>query len=87
LVAVVEACGLNILWTEPRDAIVEDATVGINLPGKKLGTSDGVLSSYHTDGATTAMLDGSIRFLSKSIDKSILKRMLYGVGPDETIED
>ncbi len=85
-IAIVEACGQNIVWTEPRDAPISAATVGINLPGHRQGTSGGALSSYHTGGATAAMLDGSTRFLSKSVDKVILERMLIGVSADESFE-
>ncbi len=84
--AVVEACGQNIIWTEPRDTAVNASTVGINLPGKVLGTSDGAVSSYHTSGAQVAMLDGTVRFLSSSVDRKVLAQMLHGVGNDERLQ-
>ncbi len=82
-IAIVEACGQNIIWTEPRDSIVNDATVGVNLPGKKMGWSDGAISSYHTGGANVAMLDGSVRFIPAQIDRKVLVPMLEGVRDDE----
>ena len=85
-IAIVEACGQNIIWTEPRDALVDDSTIGINLPGKQPGTSDGALSSYHTGGVQVAKLDGAVMFLSKSIDPKVLKQLLNGVGPDEQLQ-
>jgi len=45
--------------------------------------SDGAISSYHTGGANTAMLDGSVRYLSKQMDPKVLKSMLEGVHSDE----
>ena len=84
-IAVVESCGQNIIWTEPRDALVEERTAGINLPGKTRGTSDGAISSYHTGGAQVVMLDGAVRFLSQSVDRKVLQQMLNGVASNEQL--
>lgn len=75
-IALVEACGTNIVWTEPRDANMSTQRVGVNLPGSIPHTSGGIISSYHTGGANTAMLDGSIHFLSEEIDADVLQRLL-----------
>ena len=76
---VVEACGLDIVWTEPRDVPVDSAPVGINLPGTARGTSPGLLSSHHPrgqrGGAYATFGDGVVRFLSGNTDPQVLRAM------------
>jgi type II secretory pathway pseudopilin PulG len=72
---VVEACGQNIVWTEPRDVDVSHEALQINAPGAQPGTSDGIASSYHEGGAQAALADGSVRFLSAQIDESVLRAL------------
>ncbi len=76
---VVEACGLDIVWTEPRDVPVDSASVGINLPGTARGTSPGLLSSHHPrgqrGGAYAAFGDGTVQFLSGNTDPQVLRAM------------
>lgn len=76
---VVEACGLDIVWTEPRDVPVDSAPVGINLPGTARGTSPGLLSSHHPrgqrGGAYAAFGDGTVQFLSGNTDPQVLRAM------------
>jgi hypothetical protein len=42
---VVEACGQNIVWTEPRDSSIDAMPLGINLRGKGTSDSPGIASS------------------------------------------
>jgi prepilin-type processing-associated H-X9-DG protein len=77
-----EACGLNIVWNEPRDIEVGTLPAGVNLSGKTPGTSDGWLSSYHLDSANVAFADGSTRTISKKIDPKILKALTTVDGDD-----
>jgi Protein of unknown function (DUF1559) len=72
---VVEACGQQIVWTEPRDVDVESLPMAINRPGHRHGESDGVVSSYHSGGAFGLLTDGSVRYLSKDIDPKVLKAL------------
>lgn len=72
---VVEACGRNIVWTEPRDVDVSREAIAINSPGAQPGTSDGILSSYHKRGAQAALSDGSVRMLSAEMDASVLRAL------------
>jgi hypothetical protein len=65
----VETCGLNIVWTEPRDVFVTELPDGVNLPGKEPLSSFGWLSSYHMGGTHVGTVDGSVRFLSEKIDQ------------------
>ncbi|MEZ6063510.1 MAG: DUF1559 domain-containing protein [Planctomycetaceae bacterium] len=86
-VMVVEACGTDIVWTEPRDLDVTKTPLGVNLPGSQPGQSDGLLSSYHTTGAHVGMADGSVRFMSKDIDPQVLKKLTTANAADGPVED
>lgn len=71
----VEACGRQIVWTEPRDVDVAELPIGINLPGETRGSSQGLISSYHPHGlANVALADGSCRSLSQKIDPQVCRR-------------
>ena len=72
---VVEACGTQIVWTEPRDVDVAAQPTGINLKGAKPQQSAGWLSSYHSHGTQVLMGDGSVKFLSQKTDPSVFKNM------------
>ncbi len=82
-VLVVEACGQQIVWTEPRDIELTDKNLGINLPGNKPGQSSGSWSSYHRDGAQTLMADGSVRFMSVTTDPKVLRAITTANGGEE----
>ncbi len=72
---VVEACGAQIVWTEPRDVDVSFQPTGINLKGYATGHSAGWLSSYHARGTQVLMADGAARFLSAKTDPAVLKKL------------
>ena len=73
--AVVEASGLNVVWTEPRDFDVARQPVGVNLKGLGRTDSPGLMSSYHQAGAQGAFADGSVRFINENIDPRVLKAL------------
>lgn len=79
---VVEACGQQIVWTEPRDITLAALNVGVNLPGKQPYSSPGVWSSFHAQGAHTLFADGSVRFISQATDPAVLKALLTATGGD-----
>lgn len=79
---VVEACGQQIVWTEPRDIEVSKDNLGFNLPGKKLGQSPATWSSYHRGGANTLLADGSVRFLNADTDPRILRAITTASGKE-----
>jgi hypothetical protein len=81
-----EACGRNIIWTEPRDVDVSQQALRINAPGTEPGTSDGVLSSYHSEGAHCALVDGSVRFLDASISEEVLRALSTTAAEDDPRE-
>jgi hypothetical protein len=80
---LVEACGRNIVWTEPRDVDVSREAVEINAPGTIAGASEGVLSSWHIGGATCALADGSVRFMSQNTSPDVLRALTTAAGEDD----
>ena len=80
---IMEACGTRIVWTNPQDIDVDSATIGMNLPGREPGLSNGIMSSHHTGGAQAALADGSVRFISADTDPKILKALLTVDGQEE----
>lgn len=71
----VEAAGLNVVWTEPRDADIDTIAIGVNLPGTTKEDSPGLMSSFHMGGANAALADGSVQFISEDIDPEVLKNL------------
>ncbi len=84
---LVEACGLEILWTEPRDFDVTQGPVGINFKGHGRTDSPGVMSGYHAGGVHALFGDGAVRFLSQKTDPAILEALLTADGGDDPGED
>ena len=79
---VVEACGLDIVWTEPRDVNIDSQPVGVNLPSPTPGMSPGWVSSHHRGGAHVLLADGSVRFIDEKINPEILKSLMTINGRD-----
>jgi prepilin-type processing-associated H-X9-DG protein len=75
-----EACGLNVVWTQPEDADTARQPIGVNLLGSEPAHSPGTLSSYHTGGAHMLLADGSVRFVSERIDRQVLKALTTATG-------
>jgi hypothetical protein len=75
--AVVEATGQNVGWTQPRDITpqeLKDLVAGKGEPQAR--------SSYHPGGFNAALGDGSIRFISNSVATSVLDALLTIAGND-----
>jgi prepilin-type processing-associated H-X9-DG protein len=85
-VMVVEACGQQIIWTEPRDMDLATTPTGFNLPGTSAGQSDGLFSSYHTGGTHILMADGAVRFISVHTEPAVIEALLSNEGGDEVGE-
>ena len=73
---VVEAQNSGIHWTEPKD-------IDINVEGTP---GPGGLSSFHTGGFQGVLVDGSVRFISGSINPQTLKALLT-IDGGETVGD
>ncbi len=76
--AIVESHGLGVTWTEPRDLDFDQVPWRINTDPASSG-----ISSPHPGGASVALLDGSVRFLSETTDEQILKAMATANGGEE----
>lgn len=83
---IVEACGAQIVWTEPRDVNVDSQPAGINLSGDHRGNSVGWLSSYHAHGTHVLRADGSVWFLSDKADTDFLRKIAT-INDGEQVED
>jgi hypothetical protein len=83
---VVEACGTQIVWTEPHDVNIDSQPTGINLNGKHAGNSAGWLSSYHRHGTHVLLADGSVRFLPQTTDAGVLNK-LATIDGGEQVDD
>ena len=88
---VVEACGQQIVWTEPRDIEISARNVGINLPGNQPDRSPAAWSSYHGrgtgGGANSLQADGSVRFLSGDTDLRVLLAISTANGGEAKVAD
>lgn len=85
---LVEAVGLNVVWTEPRDADVTSTPIGINLKGRGKTDSPGLMSSYHTSGrANLTMADGSVKTINQNIDPRVLKSLTTIAGGEPSPSD
>ncbi|MDB5339801.1 MAG: hypothetical protein JWN70_5420, partial [Planctomycetaceae bacterium] len=80
---VAEACGRQIVWTEPKDIEVTATNIGVNLPGNKPDHSPGIWSSYHKGRVHTLFGDGSVRALNADTDPRVLRAITTANGGEE----
>ncbi len=66
-ILVVEVCDSGIAWSEPRDMTLDELRAGVNAPG-----ANGI-RSHHPGGACVLLADGSVRFLSETMDMELLR--------------
>jgi hypothetical protein len=81
-----ECTGLRIVWTEPRDIDTSKQEIGITSTRSSPAASS-ILSSPHRGGAFVVMADGSIKFLSETIDRSVLKALTTATGGEDIPRD
>ena len=79
---VIEACGRNIVWTEPRDVSISVESIGFNQPGTTPNESPSIGSSTHWKGVNTLMADGSVRCLPLKTDPKVLKALMTADGAE-----
>lgn len=84
---VAEACGRNIVWTDPADFDAARDPFGVNLRGQGQTDSPGMLSSYHKTGAHALVADGSVRFLNQTIDPAVLRALTTPAGGEKLPDD
>ncbi len=81
-----EACGTEIIWTDPRDVDSSNGEVSVNGPGPVKGRSSSMISSWHFGGAQAGFADGSVRYINKDIDAVVLKNLMTKAGGEDTEE-
>jgi prepilin-type processing-associated H-X9-DG protein len=81
-----EACGTEIIWTDPRDVDSSNGDVLVNGPGAVKGRSSSMISSWHPGGAQVGLADGSVRFVDKNIDAVVLKNLMTKAGGEDIEE-
>lgn len=75
-IAVVEVANSGIHWMEPRDLDISQALRGVNAPAGLC------IRSHHPGGASVAMADGSVHFLSDRVSAKSLDAALTAAGGD-----
>ena len=69
-IMLVEVTGAGINWSEPRDLNLGQIALQINRPGGQ------GMGSRHPGGMNVAFCDGSVRFISETIDPQTLERLI-----------
>jgi hypothetical protein len=86
-ILLIESCGANIVWSEPRDVDANTYEPAILSRSKgpnpfevnrKPWKSKGIGSSFHGSGTHAVFGDGSTRFLPASLDQAIVSKMIDG---------
>ena len=81
-----EACGTEIIWTDPRDVDSSNGEASVNGPGTVKGKSSSMISSWHFGGAQVGLADGSVRFMDKNIDAVVLRNLITKSGGEQIEE-
>jgi hypothetical protein len=81
-----EACGTEIIWTDPRDVDSSNGEMSVNGSGPVKGRSSSMISSWHFGGAQVGLADGSVRFMNKNIDAVVLKNLMTKSGGEQIEE-
>jgi prepilin-type processing-associated H-X9-DG protein len=76
-IMLVEVANSNTPWAEPKDLKFEDIDFTIN------GAHRQGIGSDHPIGANVAMCDGSVQFLSSTINPQLIKAMLTIDGGEQ----
>lgn len=79
---LIESCGANIIWTEPRDVDLDTFEWSLQAKGSVIHRepwrSRNIGSSYHSNGTHVVFGDGSTRYLPGSIDRELVRKMIMG---------
>ncbi|MFM7977254.1 MAG: DUF1559 domain-containing protein, partial [Pirellula sp.] len=90
-ILLIESCGANVVWTEPRDADVDTLRWSFKPANRKEENepwrSKNVGSSSHSGIVQIVFGDGSVRCIPKKIDDGVLKKLLLnGLPSDEDLD-
>lgn len=81
-----EACGTEIIWTDPRDVDSSNGEVSVNGRGPVKGRSNSMISSWHSGGAQVGLADGSVRFINTNMDPNVVKNLMTRDGGEDIEE-
>lgn len=84
---VVESCGTDIVWSEPRDSDLTKVDLSVNVATSQIDRSNSLLSSYHPGSAQALLADGSVRTVSNQIDANLLKALITKAAGDDSSGD
>ena len=88
-ILLIESCGANVVWTEPRDADADTLRWSFKPANRKEEKepwrSKNLGASSHP-GVQVVFGDGSARSLSKSIDEGVLRKVILGQASDDELD-
>jgi hypothetical protein len=89
-ILLIESCGANVVWTEPRDADVDTLRWSLKPANRKEEKepwrSRNVGASSHAGVVQVVYGDGSTRCLSKSIDEGVLRKVILGQASADELD-
>lgn len=84
---VVESCGTDIVWSEPRDSVLTKTAFSVNAGTGRIDRSSSLLSSYHRGMAQALLADGSVRAVGEQIDADVLQALISKSGREDVGDD
>ncbi|HWL11212.1 MAG TPA: DUF1559 domain-containing protein [Planctomicrobium sp.] len=82
---LVEVCGAGIIWSEPRDVIVDPDRTTVRVLREVTDQSDQPFSSYHPAGSVVLVANGDVRRLSPKTSPEVLNALFDATSnyPDD----
>ena len=89
-ILLIESCGANVVWTEPRDADADTLRWSFKPANrneeKEPWRSKNIGASSHPGMVQVVFGDGSTRSLSRSIDEEVLRKVILGQASEEELD-
>jgi prepilin-type processing-associated H-X9-DG protein len=89
-IMLMESCGANLIWTEPRDVDLDTFKWSLQPENEAVRrmpwNSRNIGSSLHPHGTQAAFVDGSVRFLSETTDPELLRRLISGEASVDEVD-